>query len=297
MRTWMLGALALALIVGGAACGGGGDKTIKTDGGQVRVSDDLPDSFPDDFPIYDGADLQGAVEGEQQGIEGVIATWTTKDDLNDVVQFYKDKLGKGDWSIQSQGSGGGTNYWVVENSKTNKTAYVSVTGEDEVSIVATVGDNPDQASGDDNSGGNSGSGDDSSNDDGTDGSSSDDSGDSGSGNSQLPDEVDVPDDFPKDEVPLVDDARVTSANSFSAGGTNAVMVSYYTKKSAEEIASFYKDKLEGKGYTQSVQTKDANGVYAAYAENDDGTGRVVVMTVTEGDVDGYRQVALQVSGT
>jgi hypothetical protein len=297
----LLAALGIGVSVFAIACGGGDKKTIDLgDGNEVTIGGDLPDSFPDDFPIYDGADFQGASTAKQDGIEGTVATWTTGDDLDDVTAFYDEEFADGPWAIQTEGTAGGSAYWAVQNSDSDKAAYVSVSESDgEVTILATVSDDPNQASSDGDDGSDDGSSDDgdSSSDDGDDGSSSDgDDGDVPVIEAELPDEVDLPNDFPTDLVPLLDDAHVASANTITSGGVTAYTVAYYTEDTADEVASYYKGELEGKGYTQSVQTSDNNGIYAAYAENADGTGKIIVVTASDSDVDGYRQVVLQVTG-
>jgi hypothetical protein len=286
------------LLVGSAACGGGGDKTIDIGDGEVSIGDDLPDSFPDDFPIYDGADLQSAIQGEQDGIEGIVATWTTGDDVDDVRAFYDEQFDGDPWSTTTEGTAGGTAYWTVENS-TGKVGYVAVSDGDDVTIMATVGDDPNRASsdGDVDDGSDDGSDDDSdSGDDGSD-DSSDDGDSSDFPEAEVPDEVDLPSDFPSDIVPIIDGARVTAANTVTVNGIETFTIALYSKDTADEVASFYKAELEGKGYTQSIQTSDGNGVYAAYSENSDGTGKIIVVTANESDVEGYRQIVLQVSQT
>ena len=160
-----------------------------------------------------------------------------------------------------------------------------------MTIIATVGDDPSAQSSDD---ADSGSDDQASSNDGSgdDGSDSD----AGSGASaDLPDEVDLPDGFPSDLVPLPDSVRVTTANSYSANGTDTFMVGFHTKDSAKDIGEYYKKELEGKGFTQSSQTSDATGVYAAYSENSDGTGAIVVISVNDGSIEGYREGVVQVT--
>lgn len=311
MLKWILALGCAASLLAGAACGGGGDdETIDLgDGNEVTVGDDLPDDFPDNFPVYEGADLQGAVTGEQDGIQGIVATWTTGDDYDDVQAFYEDAFAEGsDWESVLNGTAGESAYWSVEERDGTRVGYVAVADGDEVLISATVGDDPNAASGDGDSGdddadgsdgGSDGSsdGDDGSGDDGSDSSDGDDGSDGDSdngGSTDLPDEVDLPGDFPSD-VPFPDDATITAANSISSDGVTSYTIAFYSKDSVDDLADFYKGELEGDGYAQSVQTSDANGVYAAYSENDDGTGRVIVISAYEGDIEGYRQVLLQVT--
>lgn len=293
MRRWTLVGVALLALLA-AACGGGGDKkTVDVGDGQVTIGGDLPDSFPDDFPVYDGADFQGSFQGEQQGVEGLVANWTSGDDLSDVVAFYNGEFGDGPWKTTASGNAQGVSFWSVQNNDKSKVGYVSVSESDgQVAILVIVGDDVSGATGDDGSS----DGSDGSSGDGSDDSSGDDgSGDSSGGDAQLPDEVDLSDDFPTDVVGLPDGARVTDTSSISAGGGTTHFVTFYSKDSADDLDNYFKDELEGNGYTQSVRTSDGNGVYAAYAENADGTGTVVIVTVADADVSGYRQVSLSVT--
>jgi hypothetical protein len=302
-----LGAAMCAGLLIAVACGGGGDeKTIDLgDGDEVTLGTDLPDDFPDDFPVYDGADLQGAVQGEQDGIQGIVATWTSGDDFSDISAYYEDAFQEGPWISDTKGSAGGSTYWSVTDGG-DQVGYIIVSQGDEVTIVATVGDDPNVQSGsgdDDGSsddggsdGSDDGSSDDGSSDDGSsDGGSDDDGGSSDDVSLDLPDEVEPPDGYPSDRVPLPDDIRVTAANSFSANGQDTYIVGFYTKDSAKDIGDFYKGELEGQGFTQSFQTSDANGTYATYSENSDGTGLIVAISVNESATEGYREGVVQVT--
>ncbi|MEX2247292.1 MAG: hypothetical protein WEC75_11470 [Dehalococcoidia bacterium] len=285
-------AIALSgVLLAAVACGGGGDKTVDLGDGNVTVGDDLPDSFPDDFPIYEGADLQNAIQGEQEGIEGLAVTWTTGDDLDDVTSFYEEALSDGPWKVVSNGTGSGTTYWILENSDTDQAGYVTLTDGDDVTILGIVGDN-ESASGDpsEDAGDSSGDEDDVSPEE-------DDSGADSGGDlpSELPDEVALSNDFPSDKFPLPDDISISSSSSVTSNGVQSHLVTFYSKDSIDDLATFFNDELAAKGYTQSIQTSAADGVYQAYSENADGTGAIIVVSIAEGDVEGYRQALLQIT--
>jgi clumping factor A len=285
----VVGLLAASLAL--VTCGGDDDKTIDLgDDGEVTIDGDLPDSFPDDFPIYDDADFQGAFSGEQGGVSGTAATWTTGDDIDDVLAFYESEFADGPWTSTSSGTAAGSSFWIVENSDASKTAYVGVTEGDDVSIVVTVGDNVTDVGDDDGSSDGDTDGDADSDSD-TD-SDTDTGSDGDSGSAELPDEVDLPDDFPGD-VPLADDAHVTTANTIAANGQRLITISYYSQEEIDDLGSLYEDGLSG--YTQSFETSTSDGLYAAYSQNDDGTGATVTITASESDVTGYNQVILQVA--
>lgn len=298
-RLWLaaVGAVALMGVAFFAACGGGDSKTIDTGDGKVTISDDLPDEFPDDFPVYDGADLQGSYQGENEGVSGVVATWTTGDSADDVTNFYKDKLNGDNWKIQSSGTSGGGSFFVVLNKDESKAGYVVIGEADgDTSIIVTVGDNDGSVSGDDSSG-DSGSGDDTEDTSGEDTSGNDSSsGDDGSSSAQLPEEQDLSDDFPSDRVPLPDDVRVTSSSSISSGGQDSWFVEFYSKKSADELKDYFHDTLTGKGWTEALASESGGEVYLSYTDSETSATSSVTIIITDADVDGYRTVSLSVVG-
>lgn len=268
-----VGLLAVLVVVG--ACGGDDDdRTIDLgDDGEITIDGDLPDDFPDDFPIYDGADFQGAFTGEQEGIAGIVATWTTGDSADDVTAFYESEFEEGPWTSTSSGTGGGSSYWTVENDDGSLAGYVGVSGDGEgVSIIATIGDNTSVV----------GDGD----------TDTDSDSDSDSGSADLPDEVSLQDDFPSD-IPLADDAHVVNAGTLTIGDSESFIVAYYSEETIEDLGALYEDGLTG--YNQTFETSTGDGLTASYAQRTDGTGNSVTVAVTESDVPGYNQVTLQVT--
>jgi hypothetical protein len=315
MIKWLAALMAgIAVLSFSAACGGGDGDTIDLgDGNSVSVGGDLPDDFPDDFPIYDGADFQGSVQAEQDGISGSASTWTTGDDYDDVVAFYESAFDGSDaWTSSTSGNASGSAYWSVEQDD-GLVAYVAVTGGEETTITAIISDDPNQASSDGSSSdddsssddgdsssddasddaSDDGSSDDGSSDDGSDDSASDPS--SGSSDVDLPEEVDIPDDYPTDLIQLPDGARVTLAQSYSSNGQTTYMVGFITEKDANEAGDEIDAHLTGQGYTQSVKTTDGSGFYAAYAENADGTGTIIAVSANEGTYEGYAEGIVQVT--
>ncbi len=289
------------------ACGGDGKKTVDVPGGgEITVSDDLPDNFPDDLPKYDGAKVLGSVTGESEGQEGTLVTFETDDDIDDVEAFYESELEDKGWKSVSTGSFGGAGQFVVTKGDTAASVFISEVN-DKVTILITYGSKADLGlddssdSGDDSSSDDSGddsssddSGDDSSSDDSSDDSSSDDSGDSGS--AELPDEVDLDDEYPKDEIPLPDGARVTSSSSITAGGQRTFYVELYVKKSVDDLETFYKDKLEGAGYENSFSTTSDGELFLSYTSASDASSIAgVTVNIGPSDVEGYSKVSLSIT--
>jgi hypothetical protein len=308
--TW----LAVPLFVLGtlvAACGGGDDETIDLgDGDEVTVSEDLPDDFPDDFPVYDGADVLGSISGEQAGEEGTVVTWETDDSAEDVTAFYEQEFEDGPWTTTSEGSFGGLGNFTVENG--DQAAYVLISETDgNTTIVVTYGakgdlgfEDGDSSDGDDGSSdGDDGSSDgDDGSSDGEDGSSDGDDGsgedDGSSGSAELPDEVEVDDDYPEDEIPLPDAARVTSSSSFASGGNRSIFVELYVETTVDEAADYYATTLEGAGYSEGFRTETDGEVFMSYTKGDDPaivTGEGVLVNVAPSEVDGYVLVSLTIT--
>ena len=313
---WVMVLMALVALTA-YACGGGDDDNGDGgnggdgDGGDVTgscgdvpgivggVSDDLSDDFPDDFPIYDGADFKCGYNGESNGVSGVAGIWGTGDDIDDVKTFYDDELGgDGPWTAASDGTSAGSSFWIVSHDD-GKGGIVTVTEDgDDVAITVVISDDlNDLPNGDgDSSDGDSGSDDD---DSSSDGDSGDDDGptsdnDPGIVDGDLPEEVDLPDDFPTD-VPLPDDIRVTNAFSSSSAGIDTFIVEFLSQDSIDDLRSHFKDAFEGQSWTQSFQSESNGQVFDTYAENDDGTGTAVTVTISESDVSGYNTVGLTVA--
>lgn len=285
MRRWILAFAAIfAITVGAVACGGGDDeRTIDTGDGEVTFGGDLPDDFPDSFPVYDGADFEGGAQGNQGGVEGFVATWRTGDSAEDVTDFYDEEFADGPWKSSGSGSAGGGGYWIVENEDEGLTAYVGVTEIDgDTAITAVVGESDDLGSPDD--------GDDPTEpaDDGS--GDGDNDGDTG-GSADLPDEVDLDDDFPADKVYIPGGARVTSSSNFSTGGNASYFVEIYEQSDdAESVADDYESNMESKGWTNAF-TSESDGTFVHTYSNEAGTESAAV-SISDSDVDGYVLITL-----
>jgi hypothetical protein len=72
-------------------------------GAKVDVgTNEVPDTFPKDFPLYRGAKVTSSLSGAQAGKNnGFWLTMTTPDSADAVQSFYKSELGKNGWTIES----------------------------------------------------------------------------------------------------------------------------------------------------------------------------------------------------
>ena len=111
-----------------------GVKTNLEDGEQ------LPDTFPKDFPIYQGAKVAASVSNTQQGKgNGFLVTFTTSDGLDKVVPFYKNGLSIGGWTITSSFDSDTIQTWVIVKGTTE--GSVSITSEkNQTTIVVALGE-------------------------------------------------------------------------------------------------------------------------------------------------------------
>jgi hypothetical protein len=293
----MLVAAITGLALAFSACGGGDDEdTIDVGDGDVTVGEGLPDGWPDDFPVYDGADLQGGARGDVDGTEGMIATWTTGDDADQVSDFYEEELSDGPWKSVGTTNVADGALIAFEHESDNRGGSVVIGGDgDDTSIIVSIAEGLDLD--DDDSADGDGS------DDGTDGDDGSTSDETPTGGDQpteadLPDEVDLPDTYPADQVPLPDDAHVSSAASSTAGGVGSHVVQFYSEDSVEELDDYFKTELEGNGFTQQLRTEQDGGVFATYGDGDDpSSGTIVLITMTESEVPGYSSTSLQITET
>lgn len=298
-RWYWLAAPALAVAAVAAGCGGGdNERTFRgPDGGEVSVSDDLPDEWPDDFPVYPDADLQGSYFGESGGVDGLVASWTTGDSLDEVGDWYEGELADGEWTSTSDGNLGSSRFFSATNGDESQIAYVSIAaGDGDTAIVVAIGDDPSGGDGTDD-----GDTEDPTPDDVSDGDGSGDGNGNDSGSADLPDEVGLDGDFPTDLVALPDEVRVTSSSSISSGGTTTHFVEFYSEMSADDLESHFSNEMSGDGWEEAFRTSADGETVLTYSrgadEGDILSGDSATVLITEADVDGYRVVSITVTVT
>jgi hypothetical protein len=62
------------------------------------TSGSLPSGFPEDFPLYEGAT---PLSGSESAI-GIVASLQTDDSYAEVLEFYREALGRSPWEIISE---------------------------------------------------------------------------------------------------------------------------------------------------------------------------------------------------
>jgi len=102
----------------------------------------LPDTFPKDFPIYQGAKVVSSVSNIQQGKgNGLLVTFTIPSGhgLNKVVPFYKSGLNTSGWTITSSFDSDTIQTWAIAKGSTE--GSVAITSErDQMTVIVTLGD-------------------------------------------------------------------------------------------------------------------------------------------------------------
>jgi hypothetical protein len=208
--------------------------------------------------------------------------------MTDVQDFYADELSTGGWRTLTTSTINDAVSIFFEKSGGDSAGQVTIVDDGgTTTIVVVVGEGFAD-------GGDAGSGGDGSDSSGGDATQIPDDGGSGTGDDELPDEVDVPSEFPSDRVPLPDGARVTSAITTTADGATSHLLQFYTKDSVEDVADYFESQLEGTGLAQTITSSQDGGVFAIYSENEDGTGLTVTVTVSNSEVPGYASATLQV---
>lgn len=275
------------------ACGGD-SKTVKIPGGgQVSVSDKLPDRFPKNYPVYGGAKVKGSLSGTSEGITGTTVTWETGDSLEKVTDFYEKAFSSGAWKSDSTGQIGDSSYWAGESSDGKQAHYLLVAKADgNTSIIVTVGDKESDSS-------SSGSGASKTSTSGTDStpdsSSSEDS--STPEPATLPAEAKISKDFPAARVPFPSGARVTSSSSFGGGGSQTFSVELFVKDTAENVSDYFASKLPEQGW-ENAFSSNTNGEYFLTFSNEAAEGATVesvTVSVAASEVKGYSRVSVLVN--
>jgi hypothetical protein len=285
MKRILLIAGLLGLLAVASACGGGGSKQVTLPGGdgdvKVTSGDKLPSDFPDDFPIYKGANLTGTVSGEQEGQNGYFATWETDASADDVTSFYKEALDKDPWKtsgVITTGEGAMITFTRADNEDFGGLVTVS-SSDDKTLLVVFVGEGTGLAPSDE------------ADEEPTPEEEATPQEEEPSAQAELPDEVALPDDYPSDVAPIPDGARVIDASSFTTDGQTSFAVNYLTKDDPESVADFYGGEVPGNGWSETSRLSSDGEVFLTY-ENQDEAAQLIFSIFPSDDYEGYTEVAI-----
>jgi hypothetical protein len=65
----------------------------------VEADGELIDGFPEDIPVYPGAEIEDSSQTSYEGKTGYTASWTTKGSVPVVMKWYGDQAKKNKWTI------------------------------------------------------------------------------------------------------------------------------------------------------------------------------------------------------
>jgi len=276
----------LSLLAVASACGGDEKEiTIPGDGGDVKITagGDLPDEFPDDFPIYEDAKLTGSLSGEQEGQAGFSVSWETDASPEDVTDFYKEALGKDPWKTSGViTSGEDTMITFTRADNEDVGGLVTISSSDDKTMFAVfVGEGTGIAP----------SNEEEEAAEPTPEKEATPAEEEAPAQAELPDEVALPDDYPSDVAPIPDGARVIDASSFTTGGQTSFAVNYLTQDEPESVADFYGGEVPGNGWSETSRLSSDGEVFLTY-ENQDEAAQLIFSISPSGDYEGYTEVAI-----
>ena len=82
---------------------GEGKVKVKTKGGEteMQTGGNLPQDFPEEFPLYQGAEIKSTLRNESEDKVHFQVFFETSDEFSKVANFYKEKLPKAGYKISS----------------------------------------------------------------------------------------------------------------------------------------------------------------------------------------------------
>lgn len=130
----------------------GGEANVDVRGNTIRFEDEatgtvsawgegveIPSNFPSDVPLYSGATIMGVTVSEQEGDAGSWLSFTTKDTLAVVIEWYSATLLTDGWTSQGSYSVQGTEMRIFNKGDITLTvsaaASAAVEGTTSVTIV------------------------------------------------------------------------------------------------------------------------------------------------------------------
>ena len=151
MKRLLIGVFVIALALALAGCGGD-DVDVKVDEDSVTVTTDdgtatiaggegaLAEGFPEEFPIYDDADVEVSAVAKGDGEAHYSAALVTSDSVADVYAWYKTQLPSKGWTIendaQTSTADGATS--MLSAKRDGMEANVDITQRDAETVIAVT---------------------------------------------------------------------------------------------------------------------------------------------------------------
>lgn len=111
--------------------------TIESEDGTATIgSQELPDNFPSDIPVFPGATVLGSVTGSASDGSGIFVSLNSTDSMDDVKDFYGYRLSDNGWGEEQKTTIGNiTNYSVM---KGDRRLSISLTPYEDNQVHITI---------------------------------------------------------------------------------------------------------------------------------------------------------------
>jgi hypothetical protein len=101
-----------------------------------ETQEELPEDFPDNFPIYPGSILtsSGSVEGKE--VKAFSVVWETKDAVEEVASYYQKELIALGWKIEL--TSGNNDSATLSFEKDEVVGFVGIAAEEAKTVIAAT---------------------------------------------------------------------------------------------------------------------------------------------------------------
>lgn len=121
---------------------GGKNIKVKTEEGTVEMETgktELPEGFPSDFPIYEGAEVISSTKMTQEGSEGYQVVFSIDEEKSTVKEFYEKKLPEVGYPISARvESGEEVQFYLGEEKKGGWMFITGSEGKTELTVWLAI---------------------------------------------------------------------------------------------------------------------------------------------------------------
>jgi hypothetical protein len=102
----------------------------------VEAEIKLPEDFPKDFPIYEGAKMVSSSSVKGEAGKGLSVVWEVEGNINLISKFYENELSKGGWTLSSRLEE--DTFLIFSLEKGDIKGFVGITKKDENKVAVSV---------------------------------------------------------------------------------------------------------------------------------------------------------------
>lgn len=99
-------------------------------------TEELPEDFPESFPVYKNASLENSWTAQGNTTKGISVVWMTDDSVADVNKFYQESLESNSWQIVSEYEAEGSN--TISFEKEGTSGFIGITRGEEGKTLISV---------------------------------------------------------------------------------------------------------------------------------------------------------------